>query len=322
MNDSTHSPKPKGRILVVDDTPPNVELLEAYLTAEGYGVLPAYSGAEALQQVEEDPPDLILLDIMMPGIDGLQVCRQLKGDPRTLLIPVVMVTALKAREDRIRAIEAGADDFLSKPVDRVELLARVKSLLRVKYYTDELEHAETVLETLALTVEAKDPYTEGHCERLSDYGVHIGQRVGLSPDYLKALQQGGALHDIGKIGIPESILLKPGRLTEEEFELMKQHPIIGERICKPLHSLRLVLPIIRHHHERMDGSGYPDGLRGEEIPITARITSVVDVYDALTTERPYKPAFSKEKSIAILREEAKKGCWDSDLVEELVQVVQ
>ena len=311
----------KPKILVVDDNPASVRMLRDRLVGMGYEVVEAYDGQQALEQVEEESPDLILLDVMMPKMDGFEVCRRLKGDERTILIPVVMVTALRERADRIRGIEAGADDFLTKPVDHAELTARVSSLLRIKQYTDELESAETVIGSLALSVEAKDPYTEGHCGRLSQYSARLGERIGLSLEELKALGRGGVLHDVGKIGVPETILTKRGKLTEEEYGVMKEHPVIGERICSPMKSLGLVLPIIRHHHERMDGSGYPDRLRGEEIPVTARIMAIVDVYDALRTERPYKPMLSLEESLGTLREESERGWWDPDLLREFEGII-
>jgi putative two-component system response regulator len=258
----------------------------------------------------------------MPKLDGYEVCRRLKADPKTILIPVVMITSLSQTQQRIAGIEAGADEFLSKPVNRQELLTRVRSLLKLKRHTDELENAETVLFSLAISVEAKDPYTNGHCDRLARYSVALGKKLGLAPEQLRALHRGGVLHDVGKIGIPDSILLKPGPLTREEREVIKAHPVIGERICAPLKSLRHVLPIIRHHHERYDGSGYPDGLAGDTIPLTARILQVVDLYDAFTTQRPYKPAYDTERTFAIMREETARGWWDPRLIETFLQMVQ
>ena len=303
-----------GKILVVDDQPLNVELLEADLLEFGYEVVTAYDGETALEKLVVDIPDLVLLDVMMPGMDGFEVCRRIKGNQETVLVPIVMITALGEKADRIRGIEAGVDDFLTKPYDRQELRARVKSLLRVKHYTDELERAEAVITSLALGVEAKDSYTEKHCDRLSRYSVSVGEKFDLHPEELRALRLGGILHDVGKIGIPDAILHKKGRLNEEEYRIVRQHPAIGYNICKPLRSLRHVLPIIRHHHERFDGSGYPDGLAGEEIPLTARILTVVDVYDALRTERPYKPAFEHGKAVKIIREETAKGWYDPKVV--------
>ena len=227
-----------------------------------------------------------------------------------------MITGLNAHEDRLRAIEAGADDFLSKPISAEELFARVKSLLKLKEFTDELETAESVLCTLGLSVEARDPYTEGHCERLAQSASEMGRHLGLEESCVIALRRGGYLHDLGKITVPDEILKKGSNLTAEEWKIMKKHPEVGEAICRPLKSLRLVLPIIRHHHEHSDGSGYPDGLKNGDIPLLPRILQVVDVYDALRTARPYKPALTHEQSVTTMRAEANKGLWDEDLVDE------
>jgi putative two-component system response regulator len=308
-------------ILVVDDSALDRKLVEDQLQATGYRVTTAADGGEALRAIETQAPDLILLDVIMPGMDGYELCRRVKADPRTILIPVVMITSLQATEERIKGIEAGADEFLSKPFNPQELLTRARSLLKLKRHTDELENAETVLFTLALSVEAKDPYTNGHCDRLARYSVALGRKLGLSPELLKALHRGGILHDVGKIGVPDAILLKPGPLTKVERSVMQTHPIVGERICAPLKSLRLVLPIIRHHHERWDGTGYPDGLAGEQIPLTARVLQVVDLYDAFTTQRPYKPAYTPETACRIMREEAANGWWDGPLIERFIALL-
>jgi len=207
------------------------------------------------------------------------------------------------------------------PQDRAELFARVRSLLSLKAHTDELERAESVLYALARSIEGKDPYTEGHCERLAEFSARLGARVGLPEEQLTALRRAGTVHDIGKVAVPDAILLKPGPLTAEEQVIMRQHPVVGERICAPLKSFRLVLPIIRHHHERLDGSGYPDGLKCDAIPLTARVLQLVDVYDALTTERPYKCAISVPEALAMMEDEVRKGWWDRDLFAEFLQLV-
>ena len=274
------------KILIVDDDPAFRKLLAGLLGTQGFEIVTAGDGHEALEEFARRGPDLVLLDIQMPRMDGFDVCRRLKQNPENRLTPVVLVTGLASTEDRIQGIEAGANEFLSKPVDRNELLARVRSLLTVKAYTDELERAESVLFALARSIEGKDPYTEGHCERLSDYSSRLGEQVGLPAKQITALRRAGIVHDVGKVAVPDAILLKPGPLRPDEWGIMRKHPVIGERICAPLKSFRFVLPIIRHHHERFDGSGYPDELKGEQIPLTARVLQIVDVYDALTTERP------------------------------------
>jgi putative two-component system response regulator len=318
---TVHESPPK-RILVADDDAAVRELLTLLLEDRGYHVLACEDGAQALERFEAEQIDLALLDVMMPNLTGFEVCESVKSDPATRLVPVVLITGLSQAEDRIRGIECGADDFLSKPVNKEELLARVKSLLRLKHFTDELEHAETVLCSLALSIEAKDPYTEGHCERLSKYSVALAGRLGLPEEDRVALRRGGIVHDIGKVAVPEHILLKPGPLTAEERGVIEQHPAVGERVCSPLKSFRHVLPIIRHHHERQDGSGYPDGLQGQSIPLTARILQTVDVYDALTTDRPYRKALRADEAFEVMREEIRRGWWDRELVDEFEDVVR
>jgi putative two-component system response regulator len=301
-------------VLVVDDNQDNALLMRELLATRGYEVQIATSAAEAERRIAVRTPDLVLLDVIMPGKSGYEFCRELKENPETRLIPVVMITGLIDRENKIRGIEAGADEFLNKPIFPEELFARVKSLLRLKDFTDELDNAEAVLCSLGLSVEARDPYTEGHCERLSHYASDLGRFLGLDYDSVLALKRGGFLHDLGKIAIPDEVLKKGSDLTPEEWTIMRQHPVIGERICRPLRSLRPVLPIIRHHHEHWNGSGYPDGLRGEQIPLLARILQVVDVYDALRTARPYKAAKTFEDAYATMLREAEQGLWDRTLV--------
>jgi putative two-component system response regulator len=308
-------------ILLADDNEANRELLSELLSAESYKVVCAADGQQALERVASGSVDLALLDVVMPRPTGFEVCQAMKSKPETRLIPVILLTSLNSDADRIHGIMCGADDFLNKPVNKHELLARVHSLLRLKHFTDELDNAETVLFSLALSIEAKDPYTEGHCDRLSKYSVALGEKLGLPQDLRVALRRGGLVHDIGKLAVPESILLKPGPLTPEERKIMEKHTIDGERICAPLRSFRHVLPIIRHHHEKWDGSGYPDGLKGEKIPLTARILQVTDIYDALTTDRPYRKALPVEKALAIMREEVKRGWWDASLMNELEALV-
>lgn len=304
------------RILVVDDQASIAGLMSQLLSLRGYEVVTASSAEQGEAEVRRQLPDLILSDVMMPGRSGYDFCRAMKENPATRLIPFVLITGLSDSTDKVRGIEAGADDFLNKPVLAEELIARVKSLLRLKEFTDELENADSVLCTLGLIVEGRDPYTEGHCERLSSHASDLGRHLGLDEDSLLALKRGGYLHDLGKIAVPDEILKKGSDLTPAEWDVMKLHPITGENICRPLHSLRLVLPIIRNHHEHTDGSGYPDGLAGADIPMLPRILQVVDVYDALRTARSYKPALTHDQAAATMREEASRGLWDADLVAE------
>jgi putative two-component system response regulator len=309
-------------VLVVDDNADTALLMQELLAQREYEVITAPNAEQAEAEILHNPPDLILSDVIMPGKSGYEFCRELKENPATRLIPFVLITGLSDREDRVRGIEAGADDFLNKPIFPEELFARVKSLLKLKEFTDELENAESVLCTLGLSVESRDPYTEGHCERLAYNASALGLHLGLSDESVIALRRGGFLHDLGKIAIPDEILKKGSNLTPEEWEIMKQHPIIGENICLPLRSLRLVLPIIRNHHEHCDGSGYPDGLRKEEIPLLARILQVADVYDALRTVRPYKAALNHEQAAITMQQEAETGLWDKDLVAEFISMLQ
>jgi putative two-component system response regulator len=307
---------------VVDDDVGNRELLKELLQLHDLEVDTAPDGQQALEEFRHSHPDLVLLDVNMPVVNGFDVCRQIKSDPETRLTPVIMITGLRARDDRVRGIQAGADDFLSKPIERNELMARVRSLLSLKAFTDELERAESVLFALARSIEGKDPYTHGHCERLSYYSSGLAARLGLAQKEVEALNRAGIVHDIGKVAVPDSVLLKPGRLTPEERKIMEQHPVRGQEICAPLKSFQLVLPIIRHHHERLDGTGYPDGLKGEQIPVTARVLQVVDVYDALTTERPYKRALSPGEAFHTMAEEVARGWWDATVVKEFRRAVE
>jgi putative two-component system response regulator len=309
----------QASVLLVDDDRLNVELLTAFLGEEGYLVKSAFSGVEALKAVAAAPPDLIFLDAIMPGMDGFDVCKELKDNPDTRLIPVVIVTALSASEDRIHGIEVGADDFLSKPINRHEFVLRARSLLRVKRYVDELESAERVILALSKAIEARDGYTEQHTERVTRGAVALGKRIGLPESLLQVLYQGGMLHDVGKIGIPEAILGKSGPLTDQEFALMRRHPEIGVEICRPLRSslVAQTLPIIRNHHERVDGQGYPDGLAGDDIPLLARIMAISDAYDAMISDRPYRRGMLPFMALDVLRAGAGTQ-WDRELVAEFV----
>ncbi|MBZ5705729.1 MAG: response regulator [Acidobacteriia bacterium] len=314
--------RPAPRVLVVDDNPDTMVLMRELLSTQGYEVVAVQDAAHAEDEILRQPPDVILSDVVMPGKSGYELCRELKDNPDTRLIPFVLITGLSDREDKLRGIEAGADDFLNKPIFAEELFARVRSLLKLKEFTDELETAESVICSLGRSVESRDPYTEGHCERLARNATNLGRHLGLEEESIVALRRGGYLHDLGKIAVPDEVLKKGSNLTPEEWVVMKQHPVTGENICKPLKSLRLVLPIIRNHHEHSDGSGYPDGLRKGEIPLLPRILQVVDVYDALRTARPYKPALGHEQAALTMRDEARTGLWDEELVLEFLSMLE
>ncbi len=301
------------RILAVDDSEENLRLIQALLSVAGYEVVTASNGQDALLKVEQESPDLVLLDAMMPKMNGFEVCSRLKGKEETRLTPVVLVTPADEPEYKVRGFEAGADDFLTRPIHSVEFLARVRSLVKAKRLNDQLVSVEDTILALATAIEAKDPYTEGHIERVTRYALSLGGEVGLSLWELELLRKAAILHDVGKIGVSETILLKPGPPTEEEWGQLRSHPVVGEKICLPLKQDRLIPEVIRHHHERYDGSGYPDGLAGEDIPLAARIMAVADAYDALTSDRPYRRRLSKEEAIQILKQEAARQ-FDPKLV--------
>ena len=311
----------RGTVLAVDDDPGALSALADALGTLGYQVVQAADGASALELAHERQPDVVLLDVQMPGMDGFEVCRQLKADPNLLLVPVVFLTGHGSRRARLEGLEAGATDFLNKPCDLVELEVRVRNLVNFRRLTTELDSAEQMVFSIARVVEARDQDTGDHCERLAQLGVGLGRRLGLDGESITALRRGGYLHDLGKIGIPDQVLLKPSRLTSDEWTIMKRHVEIGVEICSPLRSLQPVLPLIRHHHERSDGSGYPDGLSGEEIPLLARVFQVVDIYDALTVDRCYRAAMSVDEAVAVVKDETAKGFWDREIVAEFLAML-
>ncbi len=319
-----HSLSESGRpvhVLAVDDDSQALAILEAVASMAGFRYSSTARPLQCVEMIRDLEPDVVLLDAMMPERDGFQICEEIKAADDLALIPVILVTALDSKTDRMKGLEVGCDDFVCKPFDRAELTARVRSLARVRRLTENLDDAELVLESLARSVESKDGTTGDHCDRLKRAGRAFGRHLGLAGPDVRALERAGVLHDIGKIGIPDAVLLKPAKLDGDEWEVMKQHPTIGAELLAPLRSMHRVVPIVRHHHERWDGAGYPDGLSGEGVPFLARIFQLLDAFDALTSERPYKKAFTPEKAIALLDEECRDGKWDPQLFQEFAKFV-
>jgi putative two-component system response regulator len=279
-----------AKVLVVDDDAMNREVLEAALEAEGFEVVAAADGPGCLAACRREPVGTVLLDVMMPGMDGFEVCRALKRDDATALIPVLLVTALGDRASRVRGIEAGADDFLTKPVDRAELVPRVRSALRTHQLIGQAETVYSLAASLSSALEARDSYTREHAGRVASYALATAERLGLGRRERRDVYLAGLLHDIGKVGVPDAILTKPGPLTAEEFAVIHRHPEIGARICEATRGLEIVAAAVRGHHERWDGGGYPTGLAGEAIPLVARVVAVADAFDAMTSDRPYHRA--------------------------------
>jgi putative two-component system response regulator len=303
---------------LVDDSAQQIRLLRRTLVPEGFDCIGVTQSRDALDACLTSKPDVVLLDVEMPGLGGLGLCRALKAAPETCLTPILMMTAHPDRDRHLRALEAGADDFLTKPLVLEALRARVHSAVATKRHIDALDDAAASIVMLGAAIEARDRSTEGHCQRLGDYAARLGRRIGLGAEDVRALEHGGYLHDLGKIAIPDAVLFKPGSLNVEELAVMKTHPLIGDRICAPLRSLARVRPIIRSHHETLDGSGYPDGLRGRAVPLLAQITAIADVYDALTTDRPYRRALAPARASDILLDACAEGKRDRTLVLEFL----
>jgi putative two-component system response regulator len=296
---------------------------KALLQKAGYEVVLQSDPEQALTDVVRDPPEVILCDFELNPVEGLEVCKRFKAGPLTRLVPVVLVTTPDKLDRKCDALDAGAEDLIARPLDESEFKARMRSLVRMRKLTQALENAENVVFALATAIEQKDDYTEGHGERVAQYARLLANHVGLSEREVKAVYTGGILHDVGKIGCPDSILNKPGPLTPEEFQVIKRHPVHGFEICRHLKSLGpLTLSCIRNHHERLDGTGYPDGMTDGSIAKVVRIMSISDVFDALATARAYKPAFPTATCFRILREEAQRGWWDGELVEAFVDMIK
>ncbi len=306
----------RGSLLVVDDDEHIRSLIVRLLRPMGHLLEEAGSAEEAHEKLEASPPDMVLLDMQLPGRSGHELLAEIRADPRTRLIPVVMITGAATHERKLKAIEAGVTDFIAKPFSPEELVARVRALLELKFVTDALEDAEQVIVSLARTIDARDRYTYGHSARVSLYAGLLGERIGLEGRALATVRRGGLFHDFGKIAVRDAVLLKPAKLTVEEYSEIKRHPTEGRDLLQNMKTLLHAMPVVYHHHERMDGSGYPDGLAGEGIPITARVTTIADVFDALTSARVYRGALSRQETIGIMTEEVRKGWWDGRLLEE------
>jgi putative two-component system response regulator len=314
--------RPMHRVLVVDDEAPVRDFLQRVLTGAGFAVDSAVDGPSAIDAIMTRSPDVVLLDVQLPGTNGFEICRRIRLNRATRLTPIILVTGVLDRAMRVEGLDAGADDFLTKPVDTLEMLARVRSLARMKQFTNNLDSAADILLTLACIIEARDGYGVGHCHRMANYAMALGRASHVSDSENEALFRGAFLHDIGMLSIPEAILQKAGPLSAPETQHMRSHTIIGDRLCSHLRSLQSARPIIRWHHEHLDGSGYPDGLIGDQIPLTAQIVGIVDVYEATTTNRPYQTRHSPEEAITILRTHVSRGWRRADLVEAFGRIVQ
>jgi putative two-component system response regulator len=311
-----------ARVLCIDDNKLNRELLTATLTDAGFEVFVATNGANATEVVERDAIDVVLLDLIMPVVDGAETLRSLRADARFEFLPVIVLTSHRGAQLRQDAIVAGADDFINYPLNRLELVTRIRSLLRMKEYHADLEQTQNVICALALALEAKDRYTRGHSQRVGDLARAFALHLNLGDEMAERVRTAGLLHDIGKIAVPESLLNKQGPLTREEFMRVIDHPAIGEEMVRPLMTLSSVLRMIRHHHERYDGRGYPDGLCGDDIPYEVRLMSIVDAYDALTSHRAYRPApLTHEAALETLKREAAGGKWDPAMVDAFVAML-
>lgn len=309
------------RLLAIDDDPTALEIMSVFAEAEGFEFQGFPDGRSGMTALDAFDPDVVFLDVQLPDATGYDLCRDIKSDDARRLLPVLLITSLIDRDSKIKGIEAGCDDFLAKPYDRTELAARARVLARMSRLNRRLEEGESVMRSLALSVEARDQTTGGHCERVGQLASNLGEWLELPSESVFVLEQAGFLHDVGKIGVPDAILLKPSALSTEEWEVMRTHSVIGESIVRPLGSMRAVLPIVRHHHEQWDGGGYPDGLKGDSIPLEARVFQIVDAFDALTNARPYRSAVPVEQAVEILRDEAEAGKWDREMMQVFAEKV-
>ena len=304
-----------SKIIVADDSQTILNKLNILLGQQGYQVIQAHDGRECLELVEDENPDLIILDLDMPYVNGLDVCKQIKSNEKTSLTPIIILSSSCSKEDKNLAISMGANDFINKSLDTIELKLKVESLLKLKHAINQLENANNIIKSLAKAVEVKDKYTEGHAERVSFFATSIAKTMCLSEQQVKDISIAGIMHDIGKIGVPDIILNKPGKLTNEEYDIIKQHPVIGDEICAPIKTFDKVRNIIRHHHEKLNGLGYPDGISGNELSMEIRIMTVADIYDALTSDRAYRKGMDMSLAFKILDDSVQMGENDGEVVE-------
>jgi putative two-component system response regulator len=312
---------PTARVLIIDDDPQVRSLLRTLLKSRGYGVEEFGAAEPGLERIRSDPPDLVFLDLQLPDRSGHSVLEEIRSRAATRLLPVVMLTGFASSEEKVRAYELGVTDFLAKPFAPDELLPRVRSLVLLKLFADEHEHAGQMLMTLARTIDARDPYTAGHSGRVAEYAELVALRMDVPVATRLDMRRGALFHDLGKIVIPDGVLLKPGPLTPEERNVVQQHPAVGAELLAPMKTMLKTLPIVHSHHERLDGSGYPDGVNGESLPRAVRIVTICDIFDALTTTRAYRKALSLEEAYDILADGVRRGWWDGEVFRELQAAV-
>lgn len=313
---STQTTDPStARIFVIDDDDQIRRLLERVLTSAGYTVEEFGTAEEGLARIRSESPDLVLLDLHLPDRSGHEVLEEIRSDPGTRLLPVVMLTGRATVSEKMRAQAEGVTDFIPKPFSQEELLPRVRALVMLKQFADEHEHAEHVILTLAKTIDARDPYTAGHSGRVAEYADGMAQKMGLDAHARNDMRRGALFHDLGKIVIPDAILRKPGALTPEEQAIIEEHPAVGNDLLSPMKTMRKTLPVVYQHHERLDGSGYPEGISGAAIPMIVRIVTIADIFDALTTDRAYRGALTVKTAFEILQDGVQRGWWDRDALE-------
>lgn len=315
------SETPAARIFVIDDDPQIRSLLRSLLKSGGYQVEEFGAAEPGLERIRTDPPDLVFTDLQLPDRSGHSVLEEIRSNPATRLLPVVMLTGFATSEQKVRAYELGVTDFLAKPFSPDELLPRVRSLVLLKLFADEHERASQMLETLARTIDARDPYTAGHSARVAHYAELVARRMDFDETSILELRRGALFHDLGKIATPDSVLLKPGPLTADERTIIQRHPVVGTELLAPMRTMLKSIPIVRFHHERLDGSGYPDGLSDADVSLAVRIVTVADIFDALTTRRVYRAALSREAAYEIFEDEVRRGWWDGEVLRELQAAV-